>query len=112
MPAAQVNGPPIRATLPGFGRRVLVCSAVREARDTVAQDSNIEVQQQPDRAALQLQIRDELRRVQRRNCLDGFDFDNDTVRDQQVDAVTAIDEDVPVGDRKGQLRPEREVSLR
>jgi hypothetical protein len=91
---------------------VLVCSAVREAPDTVAQDSNIEVQQQPHRAALQLQIGDELRRAQGRDCLDGFDFDDDTVRDQQVDAVTAIDEDVPVGDGKGQLRPERDASLR
>ena len=58
---------------------------------TVAQDGHVEVHQQSDADALELQIRPKLRLVDREQRLDGLHLEHDAFLDDEVGLVRALD---------------------
>lgn len=68
----------------------VVAASVRQSCDAVFESSDVEVQQQSDLLAAQLQIRDQLRFMERDHFLDGFEFNDHTVFNKNVDPIADI----------------------
>ena len=69
------------------------------AVNTVLHTKRVEVEQQPDVKARQLQIGQHLRRVNGHNPRNSFELDDDLPFDQQVDAIPAVDAHTAILDR-------------
>src|SRR5262245_46016299 len=64
---------------------------------------DVEVEQESDLVAAQLQIGDQLCGVQRQQFFNGFDFDDDAVFEQEVDSIAGVESYAAVHDRQTNL---------
>lgn len=65
----------------------VVEASVCPSSDAVLESCDVEIHQQADLLATELQIRDELRLEQRNHFLHGFQFDDDCIFNENVDSV-------------------------
>lgn len=72
---------------------------------------DLPIQQESERAAAELEIRQQLRLVDGQNLIDGLVLDNDAVRDAEVDAEAGLDVDTVVADREVELALRLESAL-
>ncbi len=70
---------------------------------TVFQKRYVEVDQQAQPMARKLQIGQDLRLMEARHRLHGFDFDHDEVLDQKIKPISRVECHAPIGERKGNL---------
>jgi len=81
---------PRAAELPG--------EAVDQPLKPVLEDPDVEVKEESDVAARELEVRQQLRFVKRGQTAHGLDFEDDLVLDQDVEAIPAVDEESVVAD--------------
>ena len=77
-----------------------------DTANAVAKMRNVEVDQQANLVATQLQVGQNLRKVQRKQFFNCFDFDDDAVFDNKVDAIGGIQLNTLIDDRKPNLMRE------
>jgi len=61
-----------------------------DAPHALRQSRRVEVQQQTSRHLQQLQIRDQLRLMNRREPINGFDLDDNSILDGEIQSVAAV----------------------
>ncbi len=81
-----------------------------DAADPLPQDDHVEIDEQPERQPGRLQVRKDLRRVDRREALGGLDFHEQTMPHEQV-PPRLTDRDALVGDRYSDLTQEAYAAL-
>lgn len=78
-------------------------SSVGKPGDAIFQAGDIEIQQKPDLFPAQLQIGNQLGFMERNHFLHGFQFDDDCVFNEDVDAVTNVEFHLVVNHRQTYL---------
>ena len=78
-------------------------SAIHETPNTVLQVDDVEVDQQSERLAAELQIRDDLRLMDRCDCIDGFDLHDDEALNDQIHSIADFQSYSAIDDRKPDL---------
>jgi len=71
--------------------------------DSVTEVGNIEVDEQAELMVTQFQVRQNLRKMERKQFLHCFEFNDDAILDNEVDAISRIELDVVIDDRKSHL---------
>ena len=82
----------------------LSCPSVRNSLDSILQQLLAEIDQQPESAAGQFEVRQQLLAVNWREFLDGLQFDNEAAVDDQVGAEAHLEADSLELDRTGVSR--------
>jgi hypothetical protein len=82
-----------------------------ETAQALAQRRYVEVDDEADGIAAELEIRHDLRDVERLEFDDGLELDYDLVADEHVDPICAIDARAVVVNVDGNLPSERHASL-
>ena len=68
--------------------------------DTLFQMRHVEVDDESNRPATELEVGKHLRRVQREKLFDRLQFDNDAILDEKIDPVPGIKDDGVINHRK------------
>src|SRR5688572_2176168 len=92
------------------GRRPV--ARVRVTNETVLQRLHVEVEQQPELVAAELQVRDELRVMNRVNCVDRLQLDDDELVYQQIEPKTCVDDGAVIAHGDWHLLPHAVATLR
>lgn len=82
------------------------CGANCKSRDAILERRWIEVQQQTNRDAAEPHVRKQLRLMHRHQFFNCLHFYNDSIFDYEIKAITAIQANTFVRNRKGNLSPE------
>lgn len=81
----------------------VVAASVRPSGDAVLESSDVEVHQQPHFLATQLQIRNQLRLMERDHLLNGFQLNDDSVFYKNVDPIANIQFHFVINHRQSNL---------
>lgn len=93
---------------PPVGR--LILKSKYTPYDAVAQQGDVEVDQQSDFPPSQTKVRQQLRFMDGSKAVDNFDFDNRLISDNQVNPVTAVQSQPLVYPRQRSLQDKRQLS--
>src|SRR4051812_41026881 len=85
------------------GRSGRLREVMHEATDALGELADVEVHQESDATAGELQVREELGLVDRADLVDGLQLDDHLALDPEVDPVSAVDPHSSVDDRQLQL---------
>lgn len=85
---------------------------IHDSAQAVAQERHVEIDEQPDRTACQLHIREDLRCVDRKETFTGLHLDNELFLDDEVESVSADKRDVAVTHWQRALNLELETVFR
>lgn len=81
---------------------LVLLESVHQSPDSVRQDPDIEVQEQPYPAVGQLEVRKKLRLMDREDPLDGLDLNDHHILDLKIDPIAAVEQD-PLLDQRHRL---------
>lgn len=84
----------------------------RYAFDALLQERDVEVDEETEFQLRQLEVSEELRFVDRPERVDALEFDDQPVVDDEIEAISAVEPHVSIGDRYWTLALERNSGQR
>ncbi len=90
------------------------CTAERAENDSanpLFEQPDVEINQETNLAARQVEVGQQLRFVDWRDLFDRFQLDNDLTIDEQVDSIATVDKDVFVNHRQSGLALKIQLAL-